>query len=255
MRDYDEFLNEQLWWLRVAAPVSLSELGNLPDEAKQLLSPAIWSAFFRACYEQVLPAPIFWLAVIAALVVLLKRRALIAAIDGTSKWLRNPRTDRFSYTLQALFLTLVVAAPLPLVLATAGWLLHASPQVSDLAQSLGYSLVRTAVLLYILRALRMMCLPNGLAAAHFRWPEAVVDPLRVILSRMTWILVPAMLVARFALDLNPAVAGGVTSRLGFLIFHVVLALALYRLLQPEAGHAGALAACEQVEPFCADLPV
>jgi len=235
VRDYDEFLNEQLWWIRVAAPVSLSQLGNLPGEAEQLLSLEIWSAFFRVCYERVLPAPIFWLVVIAALVVLLKRRALITAIGGTSKWLGKPRIDRFSYTLQALVLTLVVAAPLPLVLAAAGWLLQASSHVTELAQSLGYSLVRIAILLYILRMLRMMCLPNGLAAAHFRWPEAVVELLRVELGRMTWVLVPAMLIARFALDLNPVEAGGVIFRLGFLIFHAALAVSLYRLLLAGRG--------------------
>ncbi len=235
VRDYDEFLNEQLWWLRVAEPISLSELGNLPGEVEQLLLPEIWSAFFRVCYERVLPAPIFWLAVIAALGVLLKRRALITAIDGTSKWLGKPTTDRFSYTLQALVLTLSVAAPLPLVLAAVGWLLHASSHVTELAQSLGYSLVRIAILLYILRALRMMCLPNGLAAAHFRWPKATVELLRAELGRMTWILVPATLITRFSLDLNPVEAGGVIFRLGFLIFHAALAVALYRLLHARRG--------------------
>ena len=107
-------------------------------------------------------------------------------------------TDRYRYTLQALALTLVTAAPLSLLLTAAGWQLQTAGPDNPLDHAVGHTQFRVAMHLYILRALRMICIPRRLAAAYFRWPESSLRVLRVELDRLTWVFVPAFLVLRLA---------------------------------------------------------
>ena len=235
VRAYDELLDEYLWWLRVAEPTRVQDLGKLPGEVKRLFSPTTWTVLGNALFDQVARSWFFWFALLAAAGLLWKRRALLNAIEETSGPLGKPSTDRVSYTLRALVLTLITAAPVSLVLAVIGWQLSVSPQGTDLSHALGVSLLRTALLLYVLRALRMICMPLGLAATHFRWPAPSAKLLGAELGWLTWVLVPTVLVGRFALALNPVESGGVITRLGFLIFQAALALFLYRVFHPTRG--------------------
>ena len=232
---YNDFLNQYLLWLRSADRTHLKDLKKLPDEVRLLFSPAIWSDLARVFYDQVTRSLVFWLALLVAGVLFWKRRAFIAAIEATSTPVGKPAIDSFAYTFRALVLTVFAASPLALLLAVMGWQLQVGRQGGDLAHAVGLSLLHVALHLYILRALRMMCIPRGLASAHFRWPESSAHLIRVELDRLTWILVLAVWVTRLAVDLNPVETGGTIARLGFLVYSVVLVLYLYRVFHPRRG--------------------
>ena len=232
--DFNNFLNEHLFWLRTSEQTRLEDLGKLGEEVRRLLSPAIWSQLAQVFWHQVTHSPVFGLVLLAVIALLWKRRTLIAAIRTTTERLGKPTTDRFSQTWRALGLTLMVAAPLPLLMATAGWQLLEAALGSDLVHAMGFSLLRVALHLYILRGLRMMCIPRGLAA-HFRWPESSVGLLRIELDRLTWFYVPAGLIVLLTMALNPADTGDILARLGFLVFCVALARFLYCVLHPRRG--------------------
>ena len=232
---FDSFLSEHMLWLRSSDPTSLEDLAQVPEEALQLLSPAIWSELARLFYEQVMHSPFFWLALVAAAVLLGRRRMLIEAVQATAKRLGKPTSDSFAYTLRALALTLISAAPLPLLFAAAGWQLQMAAQGTDLSHAVGSSLLRVALELYILRALYKMCIQQGLAAAHFRWPESSLKLLRREFKRLIWVFVPMVLVVRLAIDLNPGETGGTIARLGFLLGYAAMTLYLYRVLHPQRG--------------------
>ncbi len=233
--DFNDFLNKHLFWLRTSERTHLEDLGELQDEVRQLLSPAIWSRLAQVFWHQVTHSPVFGFALLVVVALLWKRRALITMVETTAERLGKPTTDRFAYTFRALGLTLVVAAPLPLLLATTGWQLLVTAQGSDLSHAVGFSLIRVALNLYILRGLRMMCISRGLAAAHFRWPESSVKRLRVELDRLTWIFVPMMLFVLLAIALNPVETGGTLARLGLLVLSVALAWFLYAVFHSQRG--------------------
>ncbi len=232
---YNDLLSEHLFWLRTSNRTHLEDLGNLPDEVRGLLSPVIWSRLAQVFRDQVTHSPVFGLALLVAVALLWKRRALIVAIETTAERLGKPTTDRFAYTFRALGLTLMVAAPLPLLLATAGWQLLVATQGSNLSHAVGFSVLRVAAHLYILRGLRMMCIPRGLAVAHFRWPESSVGLLRIELDRLTWIYVPTALIVLLALAVNPVETGDTLARLSFLVFSAAIAWFLYRAFHLQRG--------------------
>jgi len=235
VRAFDDFLSENLLWLGSVNPTRLEDLRRLPEEARTLLSPTSWSGVARAPLDQAAQSPAAWLALLLIALLFWKRGALITAIETISEPVGKPATDRISYSLRALALTLVAAAPLSLLLAGVGWQLQAAGQDTDLYREVGLSLLRVSMHLYVLRALRIMCIPRGLAAVHFGWSESGLRLLRVELDRLTWIFVPSLLVLRLAVDLNPMETGGLIARLGILIALAALAFFSYRLLQPKRG--------------------
>jgi len=232
---YDEFLSEHLLWLRSADTTRLSDLLHLPGEIGQLLSPALWSGLNRAFVDQLPGTPLFWVALLVAAALWWKRRALLSAIEATSARVGKARTDRFAYTFRALALTLIAAAPLPLILTITGWQFQYGTQSTDVSYGVGSTLMRSAGLLYMLLALRLLCMPGGVAAGHFRWPEASTELLRLKLGFLIWVLVPAPLVGRLAIDLNPGETGGMIAKLGFLVAYISLTVFFYSVLHPDRG--------------------
>ena len=89
----------------------------------------------------------------------------------------------------------VAAAPWPLAVAVTGWQLKVSAQATDFTIAVGASLLFIAIQFYWLRVFRLICMPDGLAAALFRWPEPSLRLLRSELQRLSLIVLPAMVSA------------------------------------------------------------
>jgi len=234
-RAYDSFLREQLFWLPTGPKSRLADLAKLPGEVGFLFSVERWSELAPALGGEVAVPPGVWLSLLLAVVLVWKRRALLAAIQSTAVPLANPSTDRFRYTLAALLLTLAFAAPLPLVSGVSGWRLLDATQGSGPALALAGYLMRTLLVLYALLALRAICLPGGLALGHFRWAEPDVRRFDSELRWLTWILVPAFFVLYLAMGLNPVAAGGLVTRVSGVIAALAMGIFFYRLLHPKQG--------------------
>jgi potassium efflux system protein len=232
---YDDFLKGNLFWLSTGAETHLEDFATLPRQVRLLFSSGRWSELGRAFGKQVATSPVFWLSLFLSAALAWKRRALIASIQGTSAQVGKPASDRLAYSLHALILSLVTAAPLPLFLGATGWHLQAAGQGTELSHAVGLTLTHTAWVLWGILALRAICLPSGLAIAHFRWPEPGVRQLGAELGWLIWVSVPAQVVAHLAIALNPAASGGVVTRLGLLVATLGLAIFLYRVFHPKRG--------------------
>ncbi|MCB1967300.1 MAG: mechanosensitive ion channel, partial [Candidatus Accumulibacter sp.] len=232
---YVDFLDEHLFWLRTSNPTRLEDVRRLPEDVRKLFSPAIWLDMGRLFRDQVTESPSFVLVLLLVFGLLWKRRALIAAIREIGERVGKPSADRFSYTLRTVVLSLLAAAPAPLLLAGVGWQLLMADQGGDRSDAVGSALLRLSVHFYCLRALFMACIPGGLADVHFCWPAAVTRLLRVELRRLTWIYVPAALIVMLAIALHPTETSHVVARLSYLVFAAALARFLYRVFHPQKG--------------------
>jgi potassium efflux system protein len=163
------------------------------------------------------------------------RKHLIGFMETTSERLAKPTTDRFAYSLQVLAATLVAAAAWPLLAAVAGWQLQVSSRATDFSIAIGGALVALATQFYFLRAFRLICIPRGLAAAHFRWPEPSLRLLRRELDRLSWTYLPAAGVTLVVVHLDPLNAGWAVGRVALLVPVASLAFAFFRLLHPNSG--------------------
>jgi potassium efflux system protein len=235
IRRFDELLDVNLLWVRSASRTELAALGALPDQVWRIVSPSGWAGVAGVLVHQVTQSAVFVLLGLVLAAFLWGRKHLIRFIEATSERLGKPTTDRFAYSLQVLVVTLVTAAAWPLVAAVAGWQLQASPQATDFSMAVGGALVALAMQFYFLRALRLMCIPRGLAAAHFRWPEPSLRLLRRELDRLSWTYLPAAGVLLVIVRLDPLNAGWAAGRVAFMVLAVTLAVAFLRLLHPRSG--------------------
>nr|WP_242445780.1 hypothetical protein [Chromatium okenii] len=190
---YDAFLAERLLWVRSAPAVSLDTLTGLPTALLWLGSWNGWRDVATVLVTQIPRNLLFWLELFGVILLFWKRSALQRAIQTSAVPLRQVHSDRVSFTLHALGLTLLVALPLPLLIWLIGQQLQTAVEATTFARAFGMALVEIAFGLYYLRAFRTLCLPNGVADRHFRWRSDTVKRLRRDFDGFTWYVIPVAL--------------------------------------------------------------
>src|SRR5262249_15870932 len=121
-------------------------------------------------------------------VLLVTRRSLKARLAEIAALVAQIQSDRFGLTLEALFLTLLLAGLWPGAMAFMGWRLFQAADAPDAVKALGNGLMAASILLFGLELLRQICRKHGLADAHFRWRSG---NLKVVRRNVAW-LMPVM---------------------------------------------------------------
>jgi potassium efflux system protein len=236
--EYDAYLDEQLPWLRNAKPIRLDDIRAMPAELGARLAANDLAGLPLLITRQLATSPVFWLALLGAAVLLVRRRAIIRALESVTRFINKPTTDRMRYTWRVLGLTLLLAAPLPLLLAALGWQLQADVGATVLSDALGDALIKAAQHLFILLLLGAICLPRGLAAVHFRWPERNLELLRAQLRLFVWPFVAAVIIVNIALGIDPAATGGTLAKLALVLGFLPLSWFLYQVFHRRHGVLG-----------------
>jgi potassium efflux system protein len=229
-RDYDEFLAENLLWLRSAPMPSLATLKAVPEQLGLLFSPARWLEVSKTLLAGFARSPfsLFMLAVFGLL--LWRARRFRVLLKAMGMQVGKPSLDRFSYTLKALGLTLLLAAPWPLLVWIAGWDLGASPEVQQFPGLVSRALLAVAPTFFYVQFFSVMCIPDGIAAKHFRWPHPVPERLYRGFSFLKITFLPAIFFAvLILLDEQTTLHGGL-ERLILVVALAVLAVFFYRLM-------------------------
>jgi potassium-dependent mechanosensitive channel len=211
-------------------------LRAIPAGVALLVSPASWLEVTEIVAARLSRSPAFILLLVLLGVLLWKRPSLLRALHATGQHVGRPATDRFAFTLQALLLSLLVAAPSPLLAATFGWLLRRAPEATAFSDAVSFGLLRVSVPFFYLRALRILCVPSGLAASHFLWPEVVRRSLRREVGRLMALFLPAIFVVLVLVSHEHVVKPGPgLERLAIAALAISLAIFFYGLLEPGRG--------------------
>lgn len=230
---YDSFLAERLLWIRSAPPPSLAMIVAIPAQLADLLEPHEWHVTGQVLISRLGQSPLWWFVLFVFTVLLLRKKKMQAALLESGGKIIKARNDRFLYTLQALGLTLLLALPWPLLLGSIGWQLSLSLDATDFIKALSHSLMFIAPAFFYLKAFSIMCLPGGLAAEHFRWPEAATRALQRQLRMLMSVFIPAAFIAITTIRDTSAEFGGGLGRIAFLVVVLSLAYFFYRLFSPS----------------------
>ncbi|MFE8033427.1 mechanosensitive ion channel domain-containing protein [Thiohalocapsa marina] len=193
--DYRAFLDERLLWTRSHVPVTEQGFDALPRVIAELVSPSNWLLVAQALAAGLAAAWSWWVGLLVVALLLVFDRWLRQRIRATAAPLRRISKDRFAYTLGAILLTLLLAAPVSLLLALLGLILISAPSPEAFPYAVGNGLLRIAPPLFCLRAFRMLCMSGGVAERHFRWRTLVLRRLRRSLDIAIWTLLPLAFVA------------------------------------------------------------
>ncbi|WP_419176251.1 mechanosensitive ion channel domain-containing protein [Desulfosediminicola sp.] len=234
VKAYQQFLQQNLLWLRNAEPTKLVDFLDLPREVRELYHIMPFAFWVNVVKVHVFKKPIFWLVLALAFCLVIMRKAIIRAIEEKAKIVGRPTTDSMGNTITVLLLTALLRLPAPLVLVTMGWLLQNSGDNVQVT-NLGETFIAIFSYLFFLRFFHGVCMPKGLAEVHFRWPKEKLKFLRIELDRFLIIIIPVGLLVLVSVKLHPENAGGILARLGFLITYLALIIFLYRILHPAKG--------------------
>jgi potassium efflux system protein len=173
LQDVERFLFSHVLWSRsVPKPIipRLRDMGAAMGwltSTKHLQSVSVIGIEIRG-------RGIFALLLLALIVLL--RQPMRTRLREIAERISDPERDSLKFTVEALALTVLLAAPLPMVLYFAGTLIDRIGG-STYWNSSATAFFELVVVATLLESVRQVFAPNGLAEAHFAWPTHATRPL------------------------------------------------------------------------------
>jgi len=248
---FNKFLDERLLWIRTGDPPSWETMKLVGRNIGVFFSPQHWLDLVRTL---VLPASFPWVLLIGlALFALLmiKTAALRASLEKSGRNVGQLRRDRIITTARALFLTLLLALPWPILFWALGLHLQfvqsidsldieariypAAVWTGEFVPAIGAAFFEIALYIFYFVAFRVFCERCGVAVTHFGWNTATTEQLRHETRRLMWIFIPAVFLLVAAVTYDPAALAGGLSRLCFVIIMAALAWFFGHILSPQRG--------------------
>jgi len=192
---FQNYIHENILWVAGTGPLNLQALRGVPSALLWLADPDAWLAAPFILLEDFFArfALYIGLAVLLPIVlyIRLRCRRMIRRLGDEA---RKKRTTTFAHTVEALLLSTVVALSLPsyllLLLLQFGAAFQAIPQASAMLSGA----IFTAYIYFFVEAVRTVFMRNGLAEAHFGWPDAHLRAGRMNLTATFIGLVPLTII-------------------------------------------------------------
>jgi potassium efflux system protein len=191
-----EYITEQLFGYGVKScpPISVQTFRDLPAGVGWLLHPDHWLEIGRALGGVLSRLPFRSLGVLLLLATLLCLRPRIRTnLERAGVKTRRISTDRYAFTGEALGWTLLLAIPLPALVAYLAWGLGQDPSASDWMRGLTNGLEQSATILAAAAFTSAVLLPGGLGSVHFGWQQDRLDQFRRAIFSGLVVCLPAML--------------------------------------------------------------
>jgi len=233
---FDAFLAERLLWMRSTPTMRWKDFRDLSHEAAALVAPGPWLTTGKLLVAQAVASPIFILACLATAGILWFRRSILSRIETAVGLAGNPASYRFSLPLQAMALTLLLALPGPLLIMILAWEVQTLQETTDFSRAIAIGLIGLSYRFFLLRWLRTLVMPNGLADGFFHWPKTTISLLRREAGILMISFLPAVFITQVTFLANYHAGGGYP--LGRLLLIGTMSILLFffhSLLHPKTG--------------------
>lgn len=236
---YQELLQQRLFWLPSAERVGM-------DTAKQLYRGMVWflSGFqlkqlLDAMQNSFAERSIgIFLLLTALAILLIRRRTMLTKLTDSAADVGNVSHDRFSITLKALFLSLLLALPGVLALSAAALMLKEGNSFIS-ALSSGFS--DAAFMTLLLGLLNSVARRNGLGERHFNWNGPTLAAIRQQIPVLLAVMLPVVIMLPAMETPEGTAYSDSLGRLLFTVASLALAWFAYRVMSAvrlvsQGGH-------------------
>lgn len=225
------YIREQLFWIQSYPPTSFATVKDIPRGVETILSGDMWYGTIDSVVATAKERPVIFVGFIALILgLILARPALGASLKDSSKSTRKISKDRYWHTINGLWFTVLLSAPLPLMVVFAYWLLSRDPSASRWVQAVSYALEYAMLMVFILSFIYELCYPQGLGHGHFGWRYESVKRVRKKLVWFGLIYVPCMTIC--LASVRSGVYPESLGRFSFTIAQIVTFSLLWKLLRP-----------------------
>ncbi len=157
-------------------------------------------------------------------------------------------------TLRATVLSVLIALPLPAILALVGWRLSAGWDEPPFCKTLAMALEVTAMVYFATELMRQIVRHRGLAELHFGWAQATLTPVRRHLRWLLVIFVPMTFIVAIIHFQESEFHNSSLGRSTFMFGMGLVSLFAYRVM-PKRLETGAAAARSLGGPWAGSLYV
>lgn len=236
-RQFTLLLDEKMLWIPSTSLPGRQTAVDLGQAAAWFFSPTHWGNACRALSPNLGTTPyqaaaLFLLALLIGL-----RRRILEDIKRSGEIVGKVLKDKFTFTTRALFLTALLAVPIPLLLCSLAWPLARAAGQTPLpfTTAAGEALLSVSGLLFALLFFARLIMPGGVGEAHFKWHPSATALLRRHLPWLSWVLATSsFLVIIFRLQPEEAYHNSL-GRLAFLIAMGSLTCFVRCILKPQKG--------------------
>ncbi len=232
IEQYEKYVDENVLWSPSIERIRVEDLQSSRVAASSLLSSTEWRSMAEGVVDNASAHPALSFALVGACFALyFFRRRMLARL----KRLGEQASASLSLvpTIEALVLTLGLAAFVPAVMWCAGWWLRTSG--AGLAGSLAVALQTMAIGCLVGELFRQICRPNGLAEKHFEWPESFNNAFYSRLRWMMYLALPTLFATSFFRVYDDGRWNESVGRLAFLSGLCLLACYLHFAMRPNRG--------------------
>ncbi|WP_309498164.1 mechanosensitive ion channel domain-containing protein [Sulfurovum sp.] len=235
VKAYDDFLAENLLWIRSTKPISLSLFKSLPEELEQLLSSSNWIHVANILTKQFKSTFIVSFLLLVLLVLFFMRRYFLRAVVATNEKIRSIRTDHFTYTVQAVVLTALASLPLSLLFMITGWQLSLVPEATEFSNAVSAALLRGSPYFFYLLFFTDLAIPEGVVVKHFRWSAKIASKLHSELKLLMVLVLPSLFIVVYSITQESIEFSSTFTLLGLLCIVGSIGLFLFRTFTPAGG--------------------
>ncbi len=235
------FLYTHVLWVRSVPRPIIPRPGDLVAAFRWLVNPTRGESPVAIGSEDGLKVrPVDILFLLGSCLVLVSVRRIGMRLAELADRVEDPERDAFRYTVEALMLTALLAAPLPVVLYVGSNLLERAGSTTPLTASAG-ALAMVTLIAAVLEFIRQLFTPRGLAEAHFSWPLKVTRLLHRGLLVPEAVAIPLLYVAiylakvgiRLDSPLDLQTYNNSLGRVAFILGLGFLGVTVLLLLRPE----------------------
>ncbi len=231
--DYDEFLAERLLWIRNVNIIDLDKIADIPVQLSSLLSPSGWNEVLQTIWFEAVDKPVLIPMLIVVAILLGWGRKLRKTLRASGKHVGKVSSDRFTYSAQALLVTILLAVSWPLFLGTVGAELQTSLEATQFAKAVGEGILTVVPIFLFLRVFYYLCSSYGMAKVHFEWSESSVKLIRNQIKLVMLVVLPSAFITVVTSRVADSVGG--LSQIAFTVLLLTLAYFLSRILHPKRG--------------------
>lgn len=238
IEQYGTFMESRVLWIPNAQPFGKRESENFTRVAREIFSLSHLTEVakvFAMDARQNMALILFFLLVLVAL--LWSRKRFISLIAVLGNKVSNPSTDNFLLTVQALFLSIILALPVPLLLGFVGWRLQHNLDATQFTRAIGKAFEGVSLVFFYMQILYFLCLKNGVAELHFQWDGNALKFLRKEIKWYSVIFLPSIFFIAVSWFI-PEAERGRAGRLVFVAAMLALAAIIVRILKPRGGLLG-----------------
>jgi len=225
---YKTLLKQRLFWLPSAETVGLNTADKLAQSVVWFAKPAHWKTLPAAIEDSFAERTTETAIVLGALLLIVaRRRAILARLIASGEPVGNVGQDRFQVTLTALASSVLLTLPVVLVLALSSLLLM---EGNEFLASLSDGFAAASFVMFLLGFIHTVALENGLGERHFKWSATTLGVIRREIPTMLWVLVPVSILSASMGATDSSDYSNSLGRLLFVAASMALAFFAHRLM-------------------------